>query len=366
VPAPPPVPAGLVKIRRDSAARGIVLAWRRLTSPGAEPTGGRPRPPRASPTLVACSGGADSSALVIALASAAKPGQLTVAHVVHDMRPAEQALADRDAVRDLAAMLDLPFAEAHISVQPHKGNTEAIARRLRYRALAAMAAERGIRFIATAHHAGDQTESLLMALLRGSGPRGLAGIARTRRLDAASDIRLIRPMLHASRADAERICTLAGWAWREDATNTDTTRLRAALRHGPARDLVALRPGGEKRIARTAQVLRDLAGLVHDRAAALLNESIVDRGVSLTWPRNLLRQERAVVVTETLRLGAATLLGGRRLDRITGRLLDPAVEAVRDGSTAPRTFCWPGLTLRITSRTVTLAAAPSAGATDHV
>ncbi len=344
----------------------MVLAWRRLTSPGAESTGGRPRPPRAAPTLVACSGGADSSALVLALAGAAKPGQLTLAHVVHDMRPAEQALADRDAVRELAAMLDLPIAEAHISVQPRKGNAEAVARRLRYRALAEMAAEREIRFIATAHHAGDQTESLLMALLRGSGPRGLAGIARSRRLDAAAEITLIRPMLHVSRADAERICTLAGWAWREDATNADTSRLRAAVRHGPARDLVALRPRGEARIARSAQVLRDLAGLVHDRAVALLNESVLDRGVSLTWPRGTLRQERAVVVAETLRLGAAKLLSGRRLDRLTGRLLDPAVEAVRDGSTAPRTFCWPRMELRITSRTVTLAVTPSGGATDHV
>ncbi|RMD62600.1 MAG: hypothetical protein D6824_06550, partial [Planctomycetota bacterium] len=70
-------------LKGRTQAVGIVRAWRRLTEGGA-------------PTLVACSGGADSTALLLALRSATE--ELVVGHVVHDMRPVAEALADRDAV----------------------------------------------------------------------------------------------------------------------------------------------------------------------------------------------------------------------------------------------------------------------------
>ncbi|TVQ80456.1 MAG: hypothetical protein EA380_03290, partial [Phycisphaeraceae bacterium] len=76
-------------LRNDPVARRIILAWRRLTAESA---------PR---TLVACSGGGDSVALGVALA-AAQPDAVTLAHIVHDMRPIEQAERDRDFVRALA------------------------------------------------------------------------------------------------------------------------------------------------------------------------------------------------------------------------------------------------------------------------
>lgn len=333
----------MAAVRRDRAVRAVVLAWRRLT-------GGKA-------TVLACSGGADSSAMVIALAAGLgrkAPGLLTVGHIVHDMRGREEALADRDAARALAERLGIPFVEAEVSVRSQRGNAEAAARRERYAALGRLAREAGAGFVATAHHAGDQVESVLMGLLRGSGVRGMSGVAPSRRVRAGEDgVRLVRPMLGVGRADCERVCRLAGWAWREDATNADTTRLRAALRHGVARDLVRLRPRAEGRIAAAAELLRDAAGVVEDRAAEIVGKAERAHG-RVVWGRGDLARERAVVVGEALRIAATELLGGRGRDRLTLRAVGPAVRAVRGAEKHPREFQWRGVVCRVTSRSVFL------------
>src|SRR5690606_21436742 len=101
----------------------IVRTHRRLTSDCA----GTDRAPRRDAdrrTLVACSGGCDSTALALALRTTSIP--LVLAHVVHDMRPAPEALADRDHAEALARALAIPFAEAHVTVRaPDSTNLEA-------------------------------------------------------------------------------------------------------------------------------------------------------------------------------------------------------------------------------------------------
>lgn len=350
VPVAAPSRVNLGAVRRDPAAREVVLAWRRLTS--GEGASGRVGPGEA--TLVACSGGADSSALVLALAASAKPGRVIVAHVVHDMRPAAESLADRDAARELAAAVGAPFVEASVRAREAGGNLEAASRRLRYAALARLARDRGVRCVATAHHGGDQVESVLMGLLRGSGPRGLGGVAPSRWLDRGRDVRLVRPMLGVGRADCERICRVAGWVWREDTTNADRTRLRSALRHGVARELAALRPGSERRVAAAAEVLRDAAGVVADRAAEVLAAAERREG-HVQWERARLAKERAVVVGEALRMAAGELLGGERgMDRLTLRAVGPVVRAIRGAGRSPREFQWKGIGVRVTARAVTV------------
>jgi tRNA(Ile)-lysidine synthase len=162
--------------RRDRTVRTVSRAWRELTG---GLTRGRDSQRR---TLIACSGGADSSGLAIALASAvSKPRmQFVVAHVVHDMRAEDEALADRDATKGLAARLGLEFVESRVRLRGLSGNAEAVARRLRYAALKQLAEDHGCGFIATAHQADDQLETMLMKLIRGAGPRGLAGVAPSR------------------------------------------------------------------------------------------------------------------------------------------------------------------------------------------
>jgi tRNA(Ile)-lysidine synthase len=329
--------------RREPTVRALALSWRTLTG----------KNPPCRRTLLACSGGADSSGLVLALAAAIPnpPSLFVVAHIVHDLRPRAEALADRDAARQLAESLGLPFAESEISVRARRGNAEASARRLRYDALASLAAEHRCPFLASAHHADDQLETLLMSILRGSGPRGLAGVAPRRRLRPG--ITLIRPALSIRRADLQRLCTAANWRWQEDATNADESRLRAALRRQVAPLLESLRPGAASRAARSAALLRDAAAVIDDLADKLL--AAADRSNdSLSWPRDSLRAQRPAVLGSLLQAAAARLHAGRRRDRITGRIIEPAVRALRDRSTEPRRFVWSGLELAVTAHRVQL------------
>ncbi len=317
--------------RRDPPVATIARAWRRLTLR----TPGQPAPRRArgggAPTLIACSGGADSTALALALR--ATTDRLALAHIVHDLRPRADAEADRDAVRALAQRLGLPFFEGRVVTRASGGNLEAVARRQRYARLAELAAANGYPFVATAHHADDQLESIVMALIRGAGPAGLRGVADHRALPRG--ITLIRPMLSITRADAQRLCMLAGEVWRTDATNDDTTRLRAALRHGPLADIVRLRPQAPGRAARAARLMADAATMIRARARAVFGEA-------LSWDRAALAAEPESVVGEGLRLAAERLIADRRRDRLTARRLDPVVAAIRDDSTEPRRFDWPG------------------------
>ncbi len=322
-------------LKGRTQAVGIVRAWRRLTEGGA-------------PTLVACSGGADSTALLLALRSATE--ELVVGHVVHDMRPVAEALADRDAVAQLAEALGLAFVEERIRAREVGGNVEAASRQLRRQALAKMAHAHGLRFVATAHQANDQLESLLMALVRGAGPAGLAGVAPTQLLDES--VTLVRPMLRTTRADAEALCAAAGVRWREDPTNSDTTRLRAFLRHGPVRELLERAPHAAVRAARAATLCAQAHDVVRRRAEEVFASAQLAPGA---WRRDALGAEPAIVVCEGIRRQIAALLAGRSLDRLTGAVLDPIARAIADDEPALRRFELPGgLELRVEGNSVAL------------
>lgn len=334
-------------LRRDPGVRAIAHAWRRLT-------GGKPRERGiCRRTLIACSGGADSSGLAIALAAAVgePAGLFVLAHIVHDLRPESEALADRDAARRLAKRLGVPFAEAGVRVRDHAGNPEAVARRLRYQALAELAERDACGFVATAHHADDQLETLLMGLLRGAGPGGMRGVRPRRRI--AEDSVVIRPALDVGRSDLERLCRAFGWEWREDVTNSDTARLRAAIRHRVTPVLKELRPGVELRAGRTARLLGEASEFIAVRARELLSEAETSDG-SFRVSRPALRKEMAIVVGEVLRQGAVMARGERGQDRLGGAALDPMVAAVLDGQTDQRTFRRGGLEVAVSARWVTL------------
>ncbi len=364
-----PGPSLRLPARRDRTVATIARSWRELTS-GRHLSG---RLGAGERTLVACSGGADSSALVLALAAVTK--DLVIAHVVHDLRPEAACLADRDAVRELAARLGLPFVEARVSTRDLKidgapatavialragdRNPEGLARRLRYLALAKLAHEHSIRFIATAHHAGDQLESILMALVRGSGPRGLRGTAASRAFPRGNDaLRIIRPMLGVTREECERLCRDSGWIWREDPTNADTARLRSYFRHRVIPGILAARPGADLRAGASAELLRDAAALVADRARALLASAEPARGQNgvegLSWRRAALRGERSAVLGELIRRAARRLTGERGMDRLGRSALDAVIDAIRSPAKHPRTFELRSIEIRVTSRTISI------------
>ena len=329
---------------RDRLVSRIVRSWRELT-------GGTSRaiPDVDRRTLIACSAGADSSALVLALSSATR--EIAVAHVVHDLRAPAEVQADLEAASELAASLHLPFVRASIQPAAEGGNAEGQARRLRYRALEGLARETACGFVATAHHADDQLETMLMALARGAGPGGLAGIAHARPL--GEGVRLIRPMLSVTRADAHAICRHAKWTWREDATNRDESRVRAAIRHTVIPALERVRPGVAMRAVRAAELQAGAAELI-DQAVDKLYSRASRSDSQLTWDRRTIAQTPPIVLGGLIRRAAADLGDGCGLDRINGRTIDSIIRATRGRSGRTRVFQLHALVVTVSKMDLTI------------
>lgn len=303
------------------------------------------------PTLVACSGGCDSSALALALAGCG--ARVVLGHVLHDLRGGPDPEADRDVARGLSDRLRTPFLESHVKVSGARGNREALARTARYRALAAMAQAAGCGYVAVAHHGDDLIETMLMRLLRGAGPDGLGGLHPTRQLGGG--VVLVRPMLGVSRADATEICRVAGWAWREDASNADTSRLRAALRARVVPVLRELSPTLAARAGATRELLADAAGLVRDRAIKLGAEGRAgSRGVE--WERSALAGERAIVVGEVLRRALAAVCGGVGADRRPARSVLRIAAVIRGDVNNRKAFRVGGAEIVVTGTRVVVRA----------
>ncbi|TMA31090.1 MAG: tRNA lysidine(34) synthetase TilS [Deltaproteobacteria bacterium] len=133
--------------------------------------------PRGKPVLVACSGGADSVALAVAVLRCGLRG--AIGHIDHALRP--ESAREAQQVSELAQRLCAPFFLERLQGLVTRGpGLEAAAREARYAALARLARTSGADVVATAHTRRDQAETLLLRLIRGAGPTALAGIRRRR------------------------------------------------------------------------------------------------------------------------------------------------------------------------------------------
>jgi len=162
---------------------------------------------------IAVSGGPDSLALLL-LAAAAFPGRVAAATVDHGLRP--EAAGEAAFVAGICADLGVPHATLEAGMTDQV-NVQAAARGRRYALLADWAAGIGAACLLTAHHLDDQAETLVMRLLRGSGPAGLAGI---RALNAAA-VPIVRPLLGWRRAELAALVAAAGIAAVADPSNQD-------------------------------------------------------------------------------------------------------------------------------------------------
>ena len=192
---------------------------------------------------LAVSGGPDSTALLL-LAAAALPGRVEAVTVDHGLRP-ESAREAAD-VAALCGRMGVPHAVMRVEVAP--GNLQAEARAARYAAMAAWVAERTLSALATAHHADDQAETLLMRLNRASGVAGLAG-ARGRGRVPESDIPLLRPVLGWRRSELADVVAAAGLTAADDPSNAsdryDRVRIRKALADADWLDVAAIARSAE-------------------------------------------------------------------------------------------------------------------------
>jgi tRNA(Ile)-lysidine synthase len=186
--------------------------------------------------VLGVSGGADSVAMLRAMAAIKERhgghGKLHVAHLNHGLR-GSAADADEGWIRLLCERFKLPLEVERIDVSAIAAKQgdgwEAAARTARYDFLRAAAERTGARFVATAHTADDQVETVMHRILRGTGMDGLAGMAKARPL--AAGVALVRPMLDLNRQDVLEYLSAIEQDYRRDATNEDTRWTRNRLRH---------------------------------------------------------------------------------------------------------------------------------------
>lgn len=220
---------------------------------------------------VALSGGRDSMVLLDALAATALAHDitLTAAHVHHGLSPYADRWAEFCAAE--CARRGVPFVLHRVRVENVAGlGIEAAARAARYRVFAALAAD----FIAVAHHADDQAETLLLQLLRGSGPHGLAAMPLIRPMTSGGA--LLRPLIALPDATIRAYAEAGGLAWIEDESNDDRSLRRNFLRHEIAPRLAAAFPGYPATLARSAQLQSEAAALLDDLAALDARQALRD------------------------------------------------------------------------------------------
>jgi tRNA(Ile)-lysidine synthase len=209
------------------------------------------------PLVIALSGGADSVALLLLLERGRAELRCDL-HAVHVHHHARGAAADADAAHcaALCGELGVPFVLEHLAAPPPPGQSaEAWWRAARYACLAGVRDRLDAAAVATGHTLDDQAETVLIKLLRGSGPRGVAAVR-------ARHGAVIRPLLGFRRAELRAWLTGEGVAWREDATNADTGRPRGWVRH-------ALLPLLLTRVPRAAEHLAAFAAALAEDEAVL-------------------------------------------------------------------------------------------------
>lgn len=213
--------------------------------------------------LAGVSGGADSMALMLLLLEKRKRGdvQLAAVHVNHGLR-GEASDGDEAFVRVFCEAHGVPLYTYRLTPPDNPG--EAWARAARYDAFAEAMKASGADCLCLAHHRDDQTETLLMHLMRGSGLDGLCGM---RRESVMHGMRIVRPLLDASRAELVEYLEAHGQPWREDGTNAGDDYLRNRVRHQLTPLLEVLAPGASARIAATAQLLRQDQDVLQTQAA---------------------------------------------------------------------------------------------------
>ncbi|HKX79152.1 MAG TPA: tRNA lysidine(34) synthetase TilS [Novosphingobium sp.] len=222
---------------------------------------------------LAVSGGPDSTALLL-LAAAALPGRVEAATADHRLRPenADEAVQ----VARLCDRLGLPHRTLAVTVEP--GNLQAEARAARYAAMGGWMVERGLSALATAHHADDQAETVMLRLNRASGVAGLAG-ARARGRVPGTDLLLLRPLLDWRRETLVKVVTDAGVTAAQDPSNADDrfdrARIRKALMASDWLDIAA--------IAESAAHLADADAALDWAARREWAEGVRKQGLGLTY-----------------------------------------------------------------------------------
>jgi tRNA(Ile)-lysidine synthase len=260
--------------RLNQFPRLLLTEWRKLKLPFNDET-----------VIVAVSGGADSTALLLGLDELKNANKLfvkiCVAHLDHRLR--KTSVKDAAWVKELATKLGYECVVGRSKVgeiaRANADNLEQAAREARYEFLERTAKRKSAGYVLTGHTMDDQAETVLLRLMRGSAGSGLGGMEQVRPLGNGSAIKLVRPLLWARRSDTESYCRLRKTEFLTDEMNADQKFARVKVRQ----QLLPLMHSFNNRIveaiSRTASQLReDAAVLLNDSDALLRRAAVLDHG----------------------------------------------------------------------------------------
>ncbi|HKR13227.1 MAG TPA: tRNA lysidine(34) synthetase TilS [Pyrinomonadaceae bacterium] len=325
--------------RLNQFPRLLLSEWRKLRLPFADET-----------VIVAVSGGADSTALLLALAELKNANKLfikiCVAHLDHRLR--KTSAKDAAWVKELSAKLGYECVVGRSKVEEiarsNADNLEQAAREARYAFLERTAKRKSATFILTGHTMDDQAETVLLRLMRGSASPGLGGMEQIRPLGKKSAIKLVRPLLWARRADTETYCRLRKTEFLTDEMNDDQKFARVKVRQQLLPLMQSFNNKIVEAISRTASQLReDAAVLLNDSDALLRRAAVLDHGEDETQTAALdvkvLAAAAPALRRRALRQWISEARGStRRLEMV--HLL--AVEKLLEGSAGGRVVELPG------------------------
>ena len=275
--------------------------------------------PPSSQLWVAYSGGLDSTALLYSLVQMRLPQRLTALHINHQLSP--HALAWVQHCKAQCEALGVPLNVDKVIVQPAGRGVEDAAREARY-AVFERYLEPGD-YLLTGHHADDQAETLLFRLLRGTGPRGLAAMARQRPLGAGV---LLRPLLSVPQSDLAHYARSQKLSWVDDDSNSQVGFDRNYLRHRVLPLLAQRWPGYTARWQQTAQLCTDNEAMLEELAELDFNtthprQERAGWSLALDAVQALSRPRRANLLRFWLRRMEAPVPGRQALQQIDAQLL---------------------------------------------
>jgi tRNA(Ile)-lysidine synthase len=230
----------------------------------------------AAPVAIAFSGGADSTALLLAAMRLWGPQQLRALHVHHGLQAGADAFAEH--VLQQCALWRVPCTLLPVQVQLQRGDSvEDMARDARYQALGKAALEQGCRWLLLGHQADDQVESLLLALLRGAGPKGLAAMPEAVQ---RGGLWLGRPLLACAAGALRKMLDTQAQPYLRDPMNADPAFRRSRIRHELLPVLAGLEPGWRNTLARSAALCAQAASSVEAMAAMDLAQCAATHGTT--------------------------------------------------------------------------------------
>ncbi len=230
--------------------------------------------------VIGCSGGADSVALLRLMAELRTQGNnpprgfVIAAHYNHALRGSESD-DDQQFVHKLAKDLGIRFQTTRTQSDE---TSEAALRSMRMQFLTDTAHRSGARYIAVAHSADDNAETVLHHLLRGTGPAGLTGINHTRSI--GTDLVLYRPLITASRLKIRTALKEVEQPWREDSSNQELHYQRNWIRHELIPTIEHRYPHAVDAINRAVSGQREWRSLVDDLAETWLDSHQIENGVT--------------------------------------------------------------------------------------